>query len=336
MPQTDPGRRRGPRRLLPALRLAVALPALLAAATIRPATASSPPSMELRGIPVARVSVSLVPRDGGVRVPGPFTVLPGGRRVAIDLPEANGILLLEGERIVHYFDLPGDASVWDDMAASPTLLTVGRRIRGGSVYVDLIVFDLRSGKSVQRVQSSNPYLQPPETGRDDWRIVLDGGHLGVFEPRMAATYPLWDRKAGVIAGGEQVVQSISGVGFDADARWIPAPDGSVNRKVRGHSEPFAAPGAGEFLGGLGDSAVVLLADDGADGPRLLPRELVVRVQDELTIRELRLPAVDEAVVEERRVLSGRPALLSGGRLFWCYLGPDYLEIRSAAIPAAGS
>ena len=315
--------------------MTVGVAAVLVALAALPARAAAPPSMVVRGAPMARTSITLVPRDGAVRVPGPFTVLPGGRRVALELPETNGILLLEGERIVHFFPLPEEVSSWEDMAASPTLLAIGRRVRGGNVFVDLVVFDLRRDERVQRVQTANPYLRPPDHGPDDWRIVLAGGQLGVFEPRMAATYPLWDRKEGIIAGGEQVVQSTAGVGLDEEAHWIPDPDGSVSRKVRGRSEPFAAPGAGEFLGGLGDSVLVLLAGDRTDGPRLLPRELVVRVQNEHTIRELRLPAVDDAVVEEHRVLPGRPAMVTGGRLYWCYLGPDYLEIRSAAIPAVG-
>lgn len=319
-------------RLAPACRLAAAL--VLALAAGAPA-AQQPASVRLSGEVVARVSITLATHDGAVLVPGPFAVLPGGRRVAVTLPEADGILLLEGERIVHHFPLPGDAREFDDMAASPALLVAGRRLAGGSAFVDLFVYDLQSGREVERVQSANPYLRPPAGGRDRWRIVLEGTLLGAFDPTMSATYPLWDAKDGVIAGAEQVVRSTSGVGFDDAAVWVPNPDGSVNRKGRGVSEPFAAPGAGEFVGGLGDSVVVVLADDDPAAPkRRLPRELVVRVQDADTIRELRLPAVDDAVAEDVRLLPGRPVRLLGGRLFWCYLGPDYLEIRSAAVPAA--
>ncbi len=315
--------------------LAVTFAVVLAVAAPPAPAAPKPASVRLPGETVARVAITLAERDGAALVPGPFAVLPGGRRVALALAEADGILLLEGDRIVHHFPLPGDAHEFDDMAASPALLVAGRRMLGASAFVDLFVYDLQSGREVERVQSANPYLRPPADGRDRWRIVLEGTLLGAFDPSMAATYPLWDAKAGVIAGGEQVVRSTSGVGFDDAAVWVPNPDGSVNRKGRGVSEPFAAPGAGEFVGGLGDSVVVVLADDDPAAPeRRLPRELVVRVQEADTIRELRLPAVDGAVKEDVRIVPGRPVRMLGGRLYWCYLGPDYLEIRAAAVPAA--
>lgn len=296
--------------------------------------AASPPSVRLHGEPVARVAITWQETDEGVRVPGPFAVLPGGRRVAVDVPEADGILLLEGDRIVHHFALPGDAGDFDAMEATDALLVAGRRMRGGTAFADLHVFDLQSGRAVQRVQSSNPFLEPPVVGlgRDRWRIVIEGGLVGVFEPNTAATYPLWDRTDGVIAGASQMVQSTAGLGFGGSAVWIPNPDGSVSRKVRGRSELFAAAGAGEFIGGIGDSAVVLLAgDDAADGPRTLPRELLVRVHGAHTIRELRLAAVEEGADRERRLVPGLPVRLLGSRLYWCFLGADYLEIRSAPV-----
>ena len=156
-------------------------------------------------------------------------------------------------------------------------------------------------------------------------------------PTTAATYPLWDRDEGFIVGSRQVVESTAGVGFGESAQWIPNPDGSVDRKVRGRSEPFAAAGEGEFIGAFGEDGVVLLqsASD-PDAPPVLPRELVVHVlEGDHAIAELRVEAVSPALDADRLMLPGRPAQVREGRLYWSYLGPDYVEIRAIDLPRAG-
>jgi hypothetical protein len=287
----------------------------------------------LRGEPVARLSVTLAREGDAVLVPGPFAVLPGGARVAIDVPEADGILLVEGERIVHHFPLPSDVPGFDELAASAQILVAGRRPRGWALSVDLFVFDLATGRFVERIQSGNPYLRPPDEGLDRWRVLVDGERVGVFDPKTAATYPLWDRAAGLVASADQVVRSTAGFGFAGGAAWIPNSDGSVDRKVRGRAEPFSAAGEGEFVGSVGTGVVVLLVSE-AGAERLLPRELVVRVlEGEHAISELRLDAVSASVDAERRVLPGRPVHVVDGKLYWARLGPDYLEVRTAPLPS---
>lgn len=299
------------------------------------AVAGAPPVVA--GDRIARLSITLEHRGDTAVVPGPFTVLPDGKRVAIDVPESDGILLVEGDRILHHFPLPANAAGIDGLAASSTLLVAGRRPRDGPTNVDLFVFDLQTGLFVERIESANPFLRAPAEGRDTWRIVVDGDRVGVFEPTTAATYPLWDRGTGFIVGSQQVVQSTAGLGFGDSAKWIPNPDGSVDRKVRGRSEPFASAGEGEFLGDFGEEGIVLLQSAGDPAsPPTLPRELVVHaLEGERAIAELRVEAVDPAVDSDRRLLSGRPAQVSATRLYWVYLGPDYLEVRAADLPRAG-
>lgn len=297
------------------------------------AARAEPPLVE--GEVLARLSVTVEEGGAAVLVPGPFAVFPDGRRVAVNVPEANGILLVEGDRILHHFPVPASPDV-SDLAASDSILVAGRRPRGGPVNVELLVFDVVTGRLVQQIQSANPYLRAPAEGIDAWRIVVDGGRVGVFEPSTAATYPLWDRATGLVTGAEQVVRSTSGLGFGEDARWIPKAGGGVDRKVRGRSEPFASPDDGEFVGAAAGDVVVLMPFDAAAAERRLPAEIVVRVlHGEHAIAELRLDARSAAMASERLVLAGRPVRVQDGRICWSRLGPDYLEIRATDLPAAG-
>jgi hypothetical protein len=316
-------------RFSPALRRLVLVVVVIAAAS--PALAEPP---RLEGDVAAQLSIT-VRRDaaGTAWAPGPFTPLPGGTRVAIYVPEAGGILVLEEDRILHHFPVP-DGSAVDDLAASGSLLVAGRRPRQGPVHVSLSVFDVDTGRLVQRVESANPYLRAPAEGRDKWRIVVEGDAIGAFDPVTAATYPLWDRSGGAVRGSDQVIRSIAGIGLGPSAAWIPNPDGSVARKVRGRAVPFSAPEDGEFVGGTPDGALVLLQPSGTEGPACrLPRELIVRVlEGEHAISELHLAAVSDAVTEERCGIVGRPVQLLERRLYWARLGHDDIEIRTTALP----
>jgi hypothetical protein len=297
-----------------------------------PATHAEPPRVD--GEMAAHVSIT-VARDasGAAVVPGPFAVLPDAR-IAVYVAEADGILVLSGDRILHHYPIPSDGLGLDDMAASGTMLVAGRRPRHGGSHVDLFVLDLATGRMIQRVQSANPYLRPQGEGLDLWQVVVDGDLVGAFDPVTAASYPLWDRVKGPIPGSEQVVHATSGLGFGASAVWIPQPDGSLARKMRGRSEPFTGPEEGEFVGATADGMVVLLHGEGGGGAaRSLPRDLVLRVLEaEHAISELRLAAVSDAVDVERRVLSGRPVRMHEGRLYWVHLGVDELEIRTTPLP----
>ena len=309
---------------------------LVAAPTFAPPAGASSPVVA--GTTIAHLTITMAPDSSGVvRVPGPFVVLPGGVRVAVNVPEAEGILLLEGDRIVHHFPLAATTSNWpiSEMAASDSLLVAGRRSRGQPITVDLFAFDLESGRLVQRIQSGNPYLEAPAEGRDLWRIVVEGSRVGVFHPPAASTYPLWDRVQGVIAGSEQMVQGTMGLGFGPNALWIPNPDGSVDRKLPGRAEPLVGTGEGEFVGSVGREIAVLLVSDVPASPEsLLPREFVVHVlEEDRAISELRLDAMNPAIAVERVALAGRPMQVRDGRVYWLHVGAGYLEIRSTALPA---
>lgn len=317
-------------RIVPLL-LAILAQALLPL----PGGAASP---RVEGTSIARVAITVSADSGGtVRLPGPFAVLPGGNRVAVNVPESEGILLLEGDRILHHFPLPSKSAGhrFDDLEASETLLVAGRSSYREAVHADLFVFDLSWGRMIQRIQSANPYLETNAENRAGWRVVVEGDRVGVFHPPSATTYPLWDRAEGVIAGSDQMVRATLGLGFGTSATWIPNPDGSVDRKLRGGAEPLVAPGEGKFVDGAGPGVVVLLVSGPADAPgKVLPREWVVHVlEGDHTISELRLDALSPAVDAKRLELTGRPVQVRDGRLFWEYLGPDYLEIRSTALPS---
>ncbi|MFN8177419.1 MAG: hypothetical protein U0167_05800 [bacterium] len=315
------------------LRSALAVSTLLAAVALAPAAPAAPPRVE--GRPFAHVAITVaIDSTGTIHVPGPFAVLPGNRRVAVRVPESDGILLLEGDRIVHHFPLADSFDV-DDLAASDSMLVAGRRPPEGAITVDLFLFDLLTGRMIQRIQSANPFLRAPATGRDLYRVVVEGSRVGVFDPTASASYPLWDRASGVVIGGDQMVQATSGLGFGASAVWIPNPDGSVDLKLPGHSKRLVDPGEGEFVGGAGRETIVLLSPSGAaEKERELPGELVVHVLEaDRAIAELRLVAVSPAVDVERRVVTGRPVQVRDGRLYWLYLGPDFLEVRSTELPA---
>ncbi len=316
--------------MIPRRTLASPLATILFAGNVLLAEAGPP---RIDGETAAHLSVTVVKdASGAAIVPGPFAVLPDGR-VAVYVAESGGILVLEADRIVHHFPIPSDDQGIDDIAASGTMLVAGRRPRRGGTYVDLFAFDLTTGRAIERVQSANPFLRPPEEGSDLWRLVVAGGVVGAFEPKTAATYPLWDRVKGPIPGSEQVVHATSGLGLGEGTTWIPQPDGSLARKERGRSVAFSSADEGEFVDATVDGIVVLLQPEREGTERLLPKEIVVRVLEaEHTITELRLAAVSDASHSKRRILSGRPVRLHEGRLYWVHLGYDDLEIRTTPLP----
>jgi hypothetical protein len=98
------------------------------------------------------------------------------------------------------------------------------------------------------------------------------------------------------------------------------------------------PEAGFFLDGSPDGDLFLLEPtDVADLPGehgiLLPPVLRVRQwHGETAITEIRLKASSSRTGAERLVVQGRPVQISGNRLYWLFVGFDFLEIRSMAIP----
>ena len=60
--------------------------------------------------------------------------------------------------------------------------------------------------------------------------------------------------------------------------------------------------------------------------RVLASELVAVVSEE---------AAGLGRGAERLVVQGRPVQITGDRLYWLFVGFDFLEIRSMAIPTAG-
>jgi hypothetical protein len=306
---------------------------------VLPSLAAADDTTPIHGETFARVSVTVDPDGSGtILVPSPFAVVPETGRVAINVPEAEGILLLEKERILHHFPLPSGSTPVHDLAAAGRLLVAGRHAGEGLSTVDLQIFDLRTGLSIASVQSNNPHLRVDPGAGEQWRVVIDGTRVGVFHPPTAASYPLWIREEGVLPGPVQMARASAGIGFGSGAAWTPEPDGSVSARTRGATVTFADPGLGEFLDPVLDRAVLLgqpvatvRAD--ADGETLLPHEIGVRLVDVAGKRtDFRLQTMAADVKARRLVIQGRPVRVVGDRIYWMYLGRDYLEIRT--VPAS--
>jgi hypothetical protein len=317
--------------MLSGLVLAFALAAL--------AAGSGPPILE--GETHARLSVTVDPDESGtILVPSPFAIVPGSDRVVVHVPESGGIFLLEGERILHHFPLP-DVAELHDIAAAETFFVAGRRFPSGLVTVELRAFDLREGRPLASVESRNPQLRVDLEAEELWRVVIRGSRAGVFHPATGATVPLWDRETGPVPSADQVAGATAGLDWDAETKWVPAPDGSVSRSTRGRSVEVVAPGRGEFLDAVSDRAVLLLqpaetvrAD--ADGELLLSHELGVRLVEEGGVeKDFRLRSMSDDVRATRLVVRGRPIRVHDGRIYWIFLGTDYMEIRTVPVSAIG-
>jgi hypothetical protein len=311
---------------------------LLPLALAGPATGGEPP---LEGTTHARLAVTVDPdATGSIRVPSPFAIVPGSGRVVVHVPESDGIFLLEGERILHHYPLR-DVTELHDMAAAETFFVAGRVIPSGVVTVEIRVFDLLTGRPLASVESRNPGLHVEPEAEWLWRTVIFGMRAGVFHPGSGACYPLWDRATGAVPSAGQVAGATAGLDFGPDTKWIPAPDGSVSRSTRGRTVEVVAAGRGEFLDAVSDRAVLLappadVVRADADGEDLLARELGVRLVEEGGAeKDFRLRAMSEDVRARRLVVRGRPIRVQEGRIYWIFLGPDYVEIRTAPASAIG-
>lgn len=292
----------------------------------------------LEGVTVARISVTVDPDDRGtIQVPSPFTVLPGSDRIAIHVPEADGIFLLEGERILHHFPRPPGAPDPEDMDATADLLAAGAPRVTDLVTADLSLYDLRTRKLLDRISTANPYLRVDFEMSDLWRVVVEDGRAGVYHPGAGATYPLWTRDGGVVPSADQMTGASAGLGFGGEARLTPLADGTVALQRRAQTVPFADADAGEFLDPAPDGAALFLQPavavrSDADGDLLLPHEIAVRrLAADGTRADFRLDSIDSGVKAKRLVIHGRPVRVRGDRVYWIFLGADFLEIRAATL-----
>jgi hypothetical protein len=270
-------------------------------------------------------------------VPSPFAVLPGGERVAIYVPESNGIFLMEGERILHHLPVSPTMESVHDLAASESLLVAGSRPSDGRNTARLEVFDVATGKRLVPVVTGNPHLRVAKRDAHLWRVVVRGSRVGVYQPALGATVPLWDRAAGFVTSEEQIRRMRAGVSLDRAPAWVPTSDGRISYKERGHTREVAGAEAGLFLDGFPNGDLLLLEPtDVADLPGeegiLLPPVLRLRHwHGETAITELRLSALDPRVHAERLIVHGRPVRERDGRIYWIAVGHDYLEIRSLRL-----
>lgn len=283
---------------------------------------------------IARLSVTVNPKKDVVRVPGPFFV--DADRVFLHVPSSSGVFLLSGERIRHHFPLPDAADVLD-LAASEEWLAVG--VRPPDPYaVDLHIFELENGSLRQRVKSGNPFLRIEPDFAARWRVLVGSEGVGVFHPPAAATYPLWNADTGIVPSSEQVGRARAGLGFGRGDRWIVHPDGSVERGSRGRTDQVVPAGVGDFVGGRADGTAFVRVDGAESGT--LPREIVLHAyRAGVAVGETRLPTVSRTVKVDRLESAGTPVRVVDDRIFWLYLGYDFIEVRAIPLPfrpSAGS
>jgi hypothetical protein len=321
-------------------------PLLAAAAAIGLAAAPNAAARSAKpveGVTVARISVTVDPDDDGtIQVPSPFTPLAGGDRIAIHVPEAEGIFVLEGERILHHFPRPPGAPVPRDLGADRGLLAAGTPQVTDRITADLTMYDLATGRLLDRVTSANPYLEVDFEMDDLWRVVVEGESVGVYHPGAGATYPLWTREARLVPSSEQMTGASAGIGFGGEVRLAPLAGGAVELHRRAQTVEFAGPDDGEFLCPAPGEAALFLqpaaevrAD--ADGDFLLPLEIAVRYLSADGRRaDFSLESVDHHVSARRLVIRGRAVRVRGDRVYWIFLGPDFLEIRAADLRAIAS
>ncbi len=310
---------------------------------------TAPPSIAageerpIHGEVVARLSITVSPDEqGSLLVPSPFAVLPGGEGIAIHVPESGGIFLLKGRRIVRHLPLPQDVVRLHDLQATDRHLVAGRRPGKGRNTCLLDIFALDDKTIPERLASSNPHLRCVGEGADHWRVVTQDELIGVYHPGSGSSVPLWRAGDGFLDGSEQMAGQRAGIGLSDGAAWVPNPDGSVSRKERGRSRDVTGALDGFFLDGQPNGDVFLLeptdvADLPGEGGILLPTVLRVRHwQREAVITELSLVAASSRVEADRLVVQGRPVRVQDGRLYWIYVGYDFLEIRSMEVPVGPS
>jgi hypothetical protein len=256
---------------------------------------------------------------------------------------SDGILLLESERILHHFPYQSTSHAIHDLESTATLLVAGARLEGRAT-VGLDVYDLETGRALERVTSANPHLRFHGEGEDLWRVLISGDEVGVYHPPTAASYPLWERPRGILPSPDQMSRAQGGLGFGREITWVPHQDGSISRKERGRTARVTDSFGGDFVDVVSDTTILLLQPaetvrSDANGEVLLSSDLAVRlVEASGTHRDFRLRSLSPDVTATRLVIHGRSVRVRNGRLYWIYLGYDYLEIRTASVPAlrAGS
>jgi hypothetical protein len=266
---------------------------------------------------------------GEAAPPGPFALLPDGKRVAVQVPASAGILVLEGARVVAHLPLPHGLAV-DDLDAKGDLLVSGAALSGGHLTIQIGVFDVARSELVIRVDSANPFLRMHPDSSRGWRAVAGNDRAGVFHPPTAASYPLWDREIGIVPSSEQMGRAHAGIGFEERDRWVPEPDGSVGRRHGGPTAVVLEAGHGTFVGGLDDDTL-LMRRDGSDAAAdaTLPEVIVLDAyRGGEAIGSVRLRARAHHVPAERALFHGRPVRVTGGRVVWAYAGDEGLEIRA--------
>ncbi len=294
----------------------------------------------------ARLSVTVRGKDEkGPALPTPFTVLPDEKRAAIYVPESGGILLLDGDQVRHHFPIPAvpaDASsAVDDLDATDQLLVGGRWTPADLVTVELFVFDVDTGKLLEHVESRNPHLggEANERARFLWRVVADADTVGVYDPRLGASVPLWVLGTGEVPSADQMARMRAGIGFGRDPAWIPTADGSLSVRREGRTTPIAGRDSLLFM----DGSLEVAGENGSYDPLALmvharreqsPSVLIhgARVIEKDGLRMGGGGGLQASTGDDRLGLSadwirGRAICVRRPNLYWPYLGRDYLEIR---------
>ncbi|HET9888170.1 MAG TPA: hypothetical protein VFR10_11710, partial [bacterium] len=214
----------------------------------------------------ARLNVTVSAKRGAARLPTPFTVLPDEQRAAVYVPETGGVLLLHGEDVLHHFPIPtvpaDGSSALHDLDASDRFLVGGRWTPDDLTTVELHIFDLQTGTAAAHIESRNPHLggEVNDLARQLWRVVVDGDTVGVYDPRLGASVPLWVQGKGAVESAEQMPHVSAGIGFGSGDVWIPVSNGEVERRI-GAEKMKADPMEGTiFL----DDASALPAANGFD------------------------------------------------------------------------
>ena len=321
--------------MFPRPRFLVAATALLVAALpSRPVAAAD----VVEGEVFAYLSVTVDPDESGtILVPSPFTVIPGVPRAAIHVPEADGILVLRGDRILHHFPAGRALPPPDDLEAREDLLVAGVLPPAGRAAAELRIYDLTRGLAIAPVRTHNPHLFVDPQIASLWRVVVGSETVGVYHPDAGASYPLWSRDKGLIASSKQVARASAGIGFGGRTKMVPLADGSVSVRRGTSVAEFAGPDAGDFVDAAPDGAALFLQPattvrSDADGDLLLPHEHSMRLIEAGGRRtDFRLLALDDDVEATRLVIRGRPVRVRGDRVYWIFVGIDFLEIRTAEL-----
>jgi len=294
----------------------------------------------------ARINVTVSARRGAARLPTPFTILPDEQRAAVYVPETGGILLLRGEDVLHHFPIPtvpaDGSSALHDLDASDRFLVGGRWTPDDLTTVELHIFDLETGTSVGHIESRNPHLggEINDLARQLWRVVVDGDTVGVYDPRLGASVPLWVQGKGAVESADQMARVSAGIGFGREDVWIPVSNGEVERRI-GAQRTKAEPIEGAiFL----DDASSLPAANGFD-----PRSCFIRMKAPGSSthfdifldcagpplfsdpQRLRIETSDDWV--DKYWIEGRPVRVRGSQLYWPVVGLDEIEIQRSPLEA---